>query len=63
LEEKIVAYADKLVEGLRVVPIERTIEKFSKELGENHPAINRLISLHDELFPLIGDLNANCHCV
>jgi uncharacterized protein len=61
LEEKIVTYADKLIEGLRVMPIERTIEKFSRELGENHPAIDRIIRLHEELFPLIGDLNADSH--
>ena len=61
LEEKIVTYADKLIEGLRVVPIEKTLEKFSRELGENHPAIDRVIRLHEELFPLIGDLNADSH--
>ena len=61
LEEKLVAYADKLIEGLRVVPIERTLEKFFRELGENHPAIDRVIRLHEELFPLIGDLNADSH--
>jgi uncharacterized protein len=61
LEEKLVAYADKLIEGLRVVPIERTVEKFSRELGENHPAIDRVIRLHEELLPLIGDLNADSH--
>jgi uncharacterized protein len=59
LEEKLVAYADKLIEGCRVVPIERTVEKFSRELGEHHPALDRIIRLHEELFPLIGDLNAD----
>jgi uncharacterized protein len=59
LEEKIVAYADKLLEGSTVVPIERTIEQFSRKLGANHPAIDRVISLHEELSLLIGDLNAN----
>jgi uncharacterized protein len=61
LEEKLVAYADKLIEGSRVVSIERTIEQFSKTLGENHPAIDRIIRLHEEIFPLIGDLNADSH--
>jgi uncharacterized protein len=61
LEEKLVAYADKLIEGSRVVSIERTIEQFSRTLGENHPAIDRIIRLHEELFPLIGDLNADSH--
>jgi uncharacterized protein len=61
LEEKLVAYADKLIEGLRVVPIEKTLLNLSRELGENHPAIDRVIRLHEELFPLIGDLNADSH--
>jgi uncharacterized protein len=61
LEQKLVAYADKLIEGSRVVPIERTIDHFSKKLGEHHPAIDRIIRLHEELFPLIGDLNVNSH--
>ena len=59
LEEKLVTYADKLIEGCRVVPIEQTVEKFSRELGENHPAIDRIIRLHEELVPLIGDIDAD----
>ena len=59
LEEKLVAYADKLIESSHVVPIERTIEQFSRKLGKYHPAIDRIISLHEELFPLIGDLNVD----
>lgn len=61
LEEKLVSYADKLIEGSHVVSIERTIEQFSRTLGENHPAIDRIIRLHKELSPLIGDLNADSH--
>ncbi len=61
LEEKLVAYADKLIEGSRVVPIERTIEQFSRKLGEDHPAIDRIIRLHEELSPLIGELYADSH--
>lgn len=61
LEEKLVAYADKLIEGSRIVSIEQTIEQFSKTLGHDHPAIDRIIRLHEELFPLIGDYNANNH--
>ena len=61
LEEKLVAYADKLIEGSRVVPIERTIEQFSRKLGEDHPVIDRIIRLHEELFPLIGELYAESH--
>jgi uncharacterized protein len=61
LEEKIVTYADKLIEGCRVVPIAKTLDKFAKELGENHPAIDRIIRLHEELVPLIGDSDADSH--
>ena len=61
LEEKIVTYADKLIEGLRVVPIEKTLLNLSLDLGENHPALARLKRLHEELSPLIGDLDADSH--
>jgi len=57
LEEKIVNYADKLIEGSRVVPIERTIRKFMKELGADHPSIRRIRQLHTEVSSLIGDLD------
>ena len=59
LEEKLVTYADKLIEGCKVVPIQNTIDKFCRELGENHPAVDRIIRLHVELVPLIGDVNAD----
>jgi uncharacterized protein len=48
LEEKIVCYADKLIEGRKVVPIEKTLNSLSSELGENHPAIARIKRLHEE---------------
>ena len=56
LEEKIVSYADKLVEGSRRVPIERTIENFSKKLPSS--TIERIRRLHEEMSALIGD----CKC-
>ena len=59
LEEKLVAYADKLISGVSVVPIEYTIKHFSKQLGANHPAIDRVKRLHEELFLLVGDLDAD----
>jgi uncharacterized protein len=55
LEEKIVAYADDLIEGDKVVDIEVTVEKFSKELGDDHPSLRRLRALHDEIVSLIGN--------
>ena len=59
LEEKLVAYADKLISGSSVVPIEFTIEQISKRLGVNHPAIDRVKRLHEELFILVGDIDAD----
>jgi len=53
LEEKIVSYADKLVEGSRRVPIERTIKTFSHELPP--PAVERVRRLAEEMMSLIGD--------
>ena len=61
LEEKIVTYADKLIEGAKVVSIKKTIKNLSKKLGANHPAINRIMRLHKELSPFLGDLNSNSH--
>ena len=57
-EEKIVTYADKLVEGPRRVQIERTIKKLSRELDETHPSIKRVKKLHEEFSSLIGDFDA-----
>ena len=53
LEEKIVCYADKLVEGRRQVPVERTIKKLAAELGEDHPAIKRIKRLHKEFMSMV----------
>jgi uncharacterized protein len=57
LEEKIVSYADKFIEGSRRVPIERTIEKFSKQIPPS--AVARIRGLHEEMSGLIGD----CKCL
>jgi len=55
LEEKIVCYADKRVEGLRIVPIEQTIKVYAAALGKNHPAIKRIWQLHREITTLTGN--------
>jgi uncharacterized protein len=55
LEEKIIAYADKLVEGDRVVSWQRAIKNLSKELGENHPAIERMRNLYVEFSSMLGE--------
>jgi len=56
LEEKIVCYADKRVEGLRVVPIEETLRTYAASLGKTHPAIDRIKRLHREFASLLGDV-------
>jgi len=53
LEEKIVTYADKLVMGREVVPFERVLDAFRAELGEGHPALERLKRLHEEMEALL----------
>lgn len=58
LEERIVTYADKLIEGLRRVSIERVLKKFSRD---NVPksSILRMQRLHEEFSPLLRDLDDN----
>jgi uncharacterized protein len=53
LEEKVVSYADKLIEKGKRAPIEVTIQKFADE-GMNEAA-ERVRKLHDEITGLIGD--------
>ena len=53
LEEKIVSYADKLIEGSKRVPIEITIEKLSRELKGD--AAERVRKLRKEITGLVGD--------
>jgi uncharacterized protein len=55
LEEKIVCYADKLIEGDHEVEINSAIENFTQELGSDHPAIKRLKLLHKEMTAILGD--------
>ncbi|MEM3522631.1 MAG: TIGR00295 family protein [Candidatus Bathyarchaeia archaeon] len=55
IEEKIVAYADKLVMGTEKVNFDEALKEFYKSLGHNHPAINRLKKLHEEISSLMGE--------
>ena len=55
LEERVVTYADKLIEGNRRVPIDKTIAHFSRKLGRNHPSIARLKALDEEFQSLLGE--------
>ena len=49
LEEKIVAHADNLIHGTKEVSLEFVIRKWEKRMGKNHPSIDRLRKLHEEL--------------
>ncbi len=53
LEEKVVSYADKLIESSKRVPIDVTIEKLCGEL--KCEAAERVRSLYEEITGLIGD--------
>jgi len=53
LEEKLVCYADKLIDGNKVVTIERTIEEFSLKIGRDHPALERIRRLDEEMRNLL----------
>jgi len=49
IEEKIVAHADNLLHGDQEVDIDFVIEKWSSRMGKEHPSIERLIKLHEEI--------------
>ena len=49
MEEKIIAYADSLIEGTRRTSIEYAISNLRKKLGARHPAVERLKKLHEEV--------------
>ncbi|RMG70768.1 MAG: TIGR00295 family protein [Nitrospirae bacterium] len=49
VEEKLVAYADNLLNGDKEVSFEESLERFKKILGPEHPAIKRYIELHNEI--------------
>ncbi|MGZ7096126.1 MAG: TIGR00295 family protein [Methanobacterium sp.] len=49
LEEKIVAHADNLIHWDEEVEIDFVIEKWEKKLGKNHPSIERIKKLHNEI--------------
>jgi uncharacterized protein len=55
LEEKVIAHADNLLEGDRIVPIDETIKKFKSRLGKGHPAVKRIIELNDYIESLCKD--------
>jgi len=54
LEEKIIAYADKLVEGRGILSFEEALGKLVERLGPGHPAVKNLIKIHEELRAILG---------
>jgi uncharacterized protein len=55
LEEKVIAHADNLIDGDRIVPIDETVKKFESRLGIGHPAVKRIIELNDYIESLCKD--------
>ena len=53
LEEKIVSYADKLIENGKRVPVNRVIEQLYRE--SKPEAAERVRKLHKEITALLGD--------
>jgi uncharacterized protein len=48
-EEKIVAYADNITRGKKMISFDEGLARFKKALGEDHPAIKRMEELHEEI--------------
>jgi len=53
LEEKVVCFADKMVEIDHVIPLEETLDKFRTELGDESDSVQRLLKLKGELAKLL----------
>jgi len=53
LEEKIVSYADKMIESGKQVPVERTVKRLFREAKPE--AARRVQKLHEEISAMIGD--------
>ncbi|MGQ9468558.1 MAG: HDIG domain-containing metalloprotein [Nitrososphaerales archaeon] len=53
LEEKIICFADKIVEVNYVIPLEKTLNKLREELGDENSSVKRIIELKDELKRLL----------
>lgn len=49
LEEKIVSYADKLINGDHEITFDEALKKYSDEFGESHAIVKRFKQIHSEL--------------
>jgi uncharacterized protein len=54
LEERVVCYADKLVQGTKRTTLKETLEKFRRRLGADHPTIGRIRDLDAQINALMG---------
>ena len=52
LEEKIVSYADKLIDSDREMSFDEALKRFTEDLGKSHPAIERFKKIHFELMQM-----------
>ncbi|RCV63130.1 uncharacterized protein C5S53_15405 [Methanophagales archaeon] len=59
MEEKIVTHADNLIDGIRRTSIEHEIAHLKAKLGENHPSITRIATLHKEITGLNVPVKVN----
>ena len=53
LEEQIVAHADNIIFGIKIVGINEVLYKFKKNINENHPSIDRIINLNKKINDLM----------
>jgi len=54
IEEKIVAYADKITKGRRRISFEEAVNDLANSLGRTHPSIERFRRLHTEILEMTG---------
>ena len=57
LEEKVIAHADNLAAGAKLMTISEALEELREKLGENHPAIGRVKELNDFIEELCTNSN------
>ncbi len=54
VEEKIVAYADKITKGRRRMSFEEAVNDLANSLGRTHPSIERFSRLRTEILEMTG---------
>ncbi len=54
LEEKVVTYADKLISRGHTISYDEALDRFKREFGARHPAVERFKALHSEIHGLKG---------